>query len=132
MEHQLTRGQALVIIGPQGSGKTTLAREIAAKHGSKVLEVCAHDLAGRFGIDNLLANNPDVIICEEFPIDAAARAKLKDLITSDTVTVNRKYQPPIKVRSPHLIFCSSGAEFLTEHDRRYRVVSVDRRPAQAT
>jgi ABC-type phosphonate transport system ATPase subunit len=58
MEYELKHGQALVITGPHGCGKTTLARKIAARHGT-FAEIEAHELSTRFGLGRALAEEPN-------------------------------------------------------------------------
>ncbi|MFI0413122.1 MAG: hypothetical protein ACH255_03190 [Candidatus Thiodiazotropha sp.] len=77
---ELKHGQALVIIGPQGSGKTTRAIEIAEKHGTYEL---------RF-MNELLSNTrsryfPDernTVIVEEAFFDVESLVKIKEVIAA--------------------------------------------------
>ena len=49
MEYAFKQGMALVIVGPQGCGKTTLARKIAEQHGTFV-ETNAYELESPLGM----------------------------------------------------------------------------------
>lgn len=109
MEYELKHGQALVITGPQGCGKSTLARKIAEKHG-RFVEVEACQLETHRGLDDLLASEPQTVIVEGFPESEEARAMVKAMITGDTVKVERMYAEPKMVKAPNFIFCSGHAD----------------------
>lgn len=125
MEYELPHGQAMVITGPQGCGKTTLARKIAAQRGT-FAEIDAHKLSTPFCLVRALAEEPDTLIVEGFPDNEETLAEVKAAITNDTVICHQKYQEPKKVKAPNFIFCSSdeNALHLAAQDRRFFIVRL--------
>lgn len=126
MEHELKHGQALVIAGPQGCGKTTMARKIAEKHGGRIVETEAHELETQRGLADLLASEPSTVICEGFPESEYTANRLKELITCDTLKVAAKYGAFKMVKSPRFIFCTGDADLLplVAEDRSFHVVHL--------
>lgn len=126
----LHRGRALVICGPQGSGKAMLANLIAREYGM-VAHVDGDALdESRSGslLSCHLLNVPEVLIINGTPRKAVVMEALKQLITKDEVTVFTKPKP-VPVKTPHVIFIHHSSNWaLThsdEHDRRFFVVQAD-------
>lgn len=121
--HKLTRGRALVLHGPQGCGKTTMAREIAAAHGSYA-EVDATVLDEPLRLGAVLDGEPDTLVVEGAPASMEGMQRIKQLLTSPTAIAQRKGQHPKQVRSPNLIICTDAANplVLDAEDRRFEVV----------
>ena len=117
MDIELKRGKILVISGPQGSGKTILARKIAENYGA-FRELDAVSLNDTRELDHAIASGVATIIFDEAPCAKEIVARLKDIVTNPTVTVNRKYQEPVSVATPNFIICTSG-------DQHFLVVTVE-------
>lgn len=100
----LERGKALIITGPQGSGKSKLAREIAKRHGAYA-ELCHSAFSNPFDIGGVLDHEPAVIIVADgFPTHSRGLALVKQLITSETIERTKKSMETRTVRTPFLIF----------------------------
>ena len=125
MEHQLTRGCALVLTGPQGCGKTTLARKIAEAHGS-YREIDSVELDSQFRLGAALDSEPCTLIVEGAPTSVETMRRVKAMLTSDTAIVERKGREPKEVKTPNFIFCTAAANpmKLGPDDRRFRVVRL--------
>jgi len=124
MEYTLQKGCALVLVGSQGCGKSTLARKIAAAYGSFV-EVDATSLEGPFGLGRVLEDEPQVVIVNDLPDLRKELVDLKTLIDNDQVLCHRKGKQPKAVKSPHFIFCTGDASALRDTGtRRFFVVDL--------
>lgn len=124
-KYEIKRGQALVITGPQGCGKTTLARKIAAHHGT-FAEIDAHEFLTNFGLGNALANEPNTLIVDGMVDTVEILSKVKAALTSEMIICHRKYQESKSMNSPNFIICSGdeNALHLSDHDRRFSVIRL--------
>lgn len=119
----LRKGCATVIAGPEGSGKTTLARELAGAHGS-FIETDARVLISPFHLGHALANKPATIIVDEVPARLITTHETRRMIADERVVLHRKGRPEEVVATPQFIFCTRDADELRLHpaDARLHIV----------
>jgi energy-coupling factor transporter ATP-binding protein EcfA2 len=123
MKYKLNRGQALVLVGPQGCGKTTLAWNIAKAYG-RAMEVEPFIFGSPFDLGSVLEAEPKVLIIEGLPESQSIMEKVKELLANSEVLCYRKGRQAQKVRTPHIIFCSGHTENMDGLDRRFCVVNL--------
>lgn len=120
---KLTPGIALIIAGPQGSGKTLKARKIAADHGT-FAETHAAILGDQFRLGALLTPQPASVLVDETPAALFASTAVKSMVSSLTTDVRRRGTAMTKVPTPNFIFCTSDVDAVRAMpaDRRFHVV----------
>lgn len=105
MSIRLLPRQALVIVGPQGSGKATLARVTAAQYGT--FTVCEFErLAGYFGLHRVLAERPATVIVEGIWKKAEQANWVRRLVVAESVEVDVRGRHSQRVPVPNFIFCT--------------------------
>lgn len=118
---QIQRGRAIVLVGPQGCGKSITARQIAEKAGTY------EEFTGSESMNAVLLREPATVIVEgPEAMSKSELATLKGLITSERTTVRRPYSEDLRtVRTPNFIFCSYDTNWLPpKNDRRFFVVHL--------
>lgn len=104
------RPRTLVITGPQGCGKPTLARKIAEQYGAPFVETDATQIETPNGLNDLLASEPITVICDGVPERASAQSRLMAMIARGTAIVETGRGAPKTVRTPSFIFWACDAE----------------------
>lgn len=118
----LELGTALVLAGPPGCGKSTLARELAERQGCYA-ELDIELMGSRFDFASVLRKRPRTIIIEGAPTTERQFSLIKGLLTSTSLTVRGMHNTQIEVPTPHLIICAQD-EDLPERitsERRFNV-----------
>jgi hypothetical protein len=123
MDIELKRGQALVLCGPRGCGKTTTALQLAAGVG-----LSYHAAAGffqeAFGLAPLADGRIKTLIIEGWPRTQQDLERFKTLLTDDEIEIDRMGQWPVRVAAPYLIFCTERPPKIDPDDRRFRIVPI--------
>lgn len=120
------RGTAVVVRAHDKKRALEAALAIAAQAGKHV--VCEPHvlLEDHFGLGGLLHGAPETIVVEGFPTRPRALRRLKLLVTSKEVQVDRKGLWPTVERMPNIIFATGAVDCLKidQADRRFVVVEV--------
>lgn len=131
MHKLLIEGRALIIVGPQGSGKTTLADRIAKRvsrrmsgrtDGEGVMHCYADALVANLNV--ILACEHDVVVADGFPTNMDQLELVKSVVTNENVAVNAKGRDPFTVKSPRLIFCCTEMPVLDPAQRRFITITL--------
>jgi len=123
--YTITKGEALVLVGPQGCGKTLLALQIAKQHGT-VTEISAAELEDNRQLRELLDREYNTVVVDGLPARQETLSKIKTLLTSESVANRGPYSTPRMVKTPNFIFCTGSDQPIPGGDcnRRFRVVRV--------
>lgn len=110
-EAAFSNGQALLISGPQGCGKSILARMLANQRGA-FLEPSVHDIINKLKFAGLLLRRPKTLIVDECELlgkwlkNAESRATFKQMLSSVEQCVPEKGQL-VRIVPPKFIFCTN-------------------------
>ena len=119
---RLAPGVALVLCGPQGCGKNTVARTIAAAHG-RYTEASDLEVLGE--LPAVLRNEPRTVVVDcEGQITRQELARLAVLVSSPTTRIRAPFQAAEReVPTPHFIFCTGDAQPF-QGNRRFHIVRL--------
>jgi hypothetical protein len=116
--------KAMVIVGAQGTGKSTAARKAAALHG-RYVETTYQELRHPFGLGRALASQPDALIVDEMPASRAAWDWAKALITELEPLVHQPLKAPFRVRAPCVFIFIAQDMLPVSPDRRFEILEAE-------
>jgi len=116
-------GRALVINGPQGSGKSQMARKIARHRGAfRHLEFGSNF---KHELNEALLDQPRTLIVDGNPSQAEL-ANIKCMVTSQRLNLRPPFaSEKASVPAPFIIICTSGQlNWLPPESRRFDVIEL--------
>ena len=126
MKHLLESGKAILITGPEGSGKTIIARALAMACKSSWAVATEYEMKNPFDCGNILEVRPEVLVVDE----VSDLEWAKNLITNDKIEIHRKGKNPEIINAPNFIFVSGSVNplKLDANNRRFITLEIDRQP----
>ena len=103
MSDLIKKGNALVIFGHQGAGKTTRAIQEAKKLGSYFISNI-EDVLSSFGLGIILNNEIKSVIVDDCPIQFLDDSRIKSLISSNKLMIEKKGKDAELVTNVQWIF----------------------------
>jgi Holliday junction resolvasome RuvABC ATP-dependent DNA helicase subunit len=126
MKHLFKDHAAIIITGPQGCGKSTLAKAIADSCGGSM--TITEGMLMFSGFAALYSINDDVrtIIVDEVTEKLINWNMLKSLICNKEIEVNRPHQETVIMPMPNFIFTTGHLNPLNikGHERRFLVIDM--------
>jgi adenylate kinase family enzyme len=123
--------EALIIVGPEGSGKSILAGILAHSDGDH-LNIDSHEFFNNpFALGSLRDNTQTVIvenvIYKDIIVDGDIRDFIKQLISQNHMEVNQRNKHPRIITSPNFIFttCDHTCLYLPTDCRRFRTIEIN-------
>ena len=120
----LPKGMALVITGPQGSGKTRLAQDLATVHGAYAIGydgLTSPRELGRIAMAGVIKT----YISEGLPKTADEKAFLKSLLSSKEILFPGQTRPLSTEKLPNFIFLTQDPQPLKHlGDQRFHVIDL--------
>lgn len=116
-------GRALVINGPQGSGKTQMARKIAVQRGT--FSHLEFGSSFKHELKEALLNQPSTLIVDGNPSQAEL-ADIKCIVTSQRLALRPPFASEVaSVPAPFIIICTQDkSRWLEPGSRRFDVVEL--------
>jgi uridine kinase len=125
MKHLFKDHAAIIITGPQGCGKSILARTIADSCGGSMAITADQLLNSGFALSNINGDERTIIV------DEASEALLnldniQSLISNHRITISRKNQKTLTMPTPNFIFISGQLNPLNidQHARRFLFIDM--------
>jgi predicted P-loop ATPase len=110
-------GHFLVLHGEQGAGKTTLARQIAARRG-RYAEISSLLLSEKDALGDALSSRPSTLIIDAEGLSHKDLAQLKTLVTSNTLTLRMPFhRMTVRIPAPQVIVCTHDVQPFTDMRR---------------
>lgn len=117
---KIEKGCALVLVGPQGCGKTRMAEELAEK---PFVTICSAELDDQF---QHWGENTRTVIVEGVPEYKSTCERLKKWISSDSMKLNRFRAGSVEMRTPNFIICAQSDTVPDDiaESRRFHIVHL--------
>lgn len=103
----MTMNKLTIIVGPEKSGKSNKAREIAGAIGS-YKEVTVSHLCGAFGVGEVLDSEPMTVIIDDCYIAGRSSdmvGEIRRMVSFSEINCNIKMRKPFIRRTPNVIIC---------------------------
>lgn len=125
--YHLKHGTALVIVGPQGCGKSQLAQAIAKQHGKH--QQIETGPGWDFQLRDALNGAVDVLIVDGVP-GQDELVDIKCMVTNPQTQVRQPHANHSEARpSPLVIICTQDADWMHEGSRRFHVIDLSKEAA---